>query len=233
MVDSEEKHVLWRQSDSRLHPPHQQQHIQQHSHAEQLILNYFPTHWPSFLTVWRYFMKTSLFWRQHWLNSVLNSALINVLHDFSAVFILCVVFKFDDKMRMTVCASCFAANWDKAKVKHCMFSVTQTCSGHDFIYSDRFLWHFILRLDVLTRLSPVFLPLARGRFRMAWSEGGVITSSLLPPRPAIGRQGAHQSSVSVVTIITDGDVCVSAGSSSDKTSNHNRNAVCLLLSCYL
>lgn len=67
------------------------------------------------------FMKTSLFWRQHWLNSVLNSALTNVLHDFSAVFILCVVFKFDDKMRMTVCASCFAANWDKAKVKHCMF----------------------------------------------------------------------------------------------------------------
>lgn len=116
MVDSEEKHVLWRQSDSRLHPPHQQQHIQQHSHAEQLILNYFSTHWPSFLTVWRYFMKTSLFWRQHWLNSVLNFALTNVLHDFSAVFILCVVFKFDDKMRMTVCVSCFAANWDKAKV---------------------------------------------------------------------------------------------------------------------
>lgn len=119
----------------------------------------------------------------------------------------------------------------KSKTLH--VSVTQTCSGHDFIYSDRFRWHFILRLDVLTRLSPVFLPLARGRFRMAWSEGGVITSSLLPPRPAIGRQGAHQSSVSVVTIITDGDVCVSAGSSSDKTSNHNRNAVCLLLSCYL
>lgn len=173
------------------------------------------------------FMKTSLFWRQHWLNSVLNSALTNVLHDFSAVFILCAVFKFDDKMRMTVCVSCFAANWDTVKVKHCMFP------WHDFIYSDRFRWHFILRLDVLTRLSPVFLPLARGRFRMAWSEGGVITSSLLPPRPAIGRQGAHQSSVSVVTIITDGDVCVSAGSSSDKTSNHNRNAVCLLLSCYL
>lgn len=133
------------------------------------------------------------------------------------------------------CVSCLSltTKWEWQCVFHVLQQTETKQKYTDFIYSDRFRWHFILRLDVLTRLSPVFLLLARGRFRMAWSEGGVITSSLLPPRPAIGRQGAHQSSVSVVTIITDGDVCVSAGSSSDKTSNHNRNAVCLLLSCYL
>lgn len=80
------------------------------------------------------------------------------------------------------------------------------------------------RPEGLTGLSPVFV--ASG-----------LRDELESPRPlldpAVGQQGAHQSSVSVETVITVGDVCVSAGSSSDKTSNHNRNAVCLLLSCYL